>query len=111
MRDVRMSHADLRNADFRALVFEMGDGTKRSSKCDLEGSNLRYTNCAGARFNGSSFRFSDLSYADFTGCDLSGADFTGARLDGVIFEGVTVADVICDEDAPEVLKKSPSAAE
>ena len=45
----------------------------------------------------------------YTGCDMTGADFTGARLDGVILEGVTATDTICDDDAPEALKKVTAA--
>jgi uncharacterized protein YjbI with pentapeptide repeats len=106
MREVKMGHADLRNADFRALVFDAGDGSRRSSPCEMDGANLRYSNCAGGRFNGTNFRQADLSYCDLTGCDLSGCDFTGARLDGVIFEGATAKGAVIDANAPEVLKKA-----
>jgi uncharacterized protein YjbI with pentapeptide repeats len=105
-----MGHADLRNADFRALVFDQGNGMKRASPCNLDGGNFRYAHCAGSKFYKASLRGADLSYADLTGCDLSEVDLTGAKLEGTIFEGITATGLICDLDtAPDALKKAVGA--
>jgi uncharacterized protein YjbI with pentapeptide repeats len=110
MREVKLGHADLRNADFRPLVFDAGNGAKRNMPCDLEGANLRYADCSGARFSHVSFRNADLCYANLTGCDLSHADFTGARLEGALLEGAGAAGAILDDKAPSILRSLSESA-
>src|SRR5690606_35131916 len=59
LKKARFSHADLRNADFSPLFFEKA-GQKVASVCHMDGANMRYANCSGAKMKQASFRDADV---------------------------------------------------
>jgi uncharacterized protein YjbI with pentapeptide repeats len=99
LKGARFSHADLRNTDFSPLYFTGADGNKKATPCTLEGSNMRYANCGGAKMKDASLANADLSYADFSGCDLRGVDFRGALMDSSIFHDANIEGARFDEGA------------
>ena len=86
MREVMISHADLRGADLRgADLREASLYYANLEGANLEGANLEKCNVTGANFTGANlaganFKNNSLFESDLTEANLSVADFSGCRM-------------------------------
>jgi uncharacterized protein YjbI with pentapeptide repeats len=83
---------DLRDAEFKgAILVEANFTAANLAGALFDPSKVRTTNLTGADFTGA-----NLTGADFTGANLTGADLTGAKLNGANLQGADLRNAKLD---------------